>query len=165
MTSVQNTLLENLSDILIKRKEIFSHWKKLKTIDVVPPYLSLSLLKCGHYSKSMPMNSADLPSCVFCSFKIEISNYESLLSRAPEEVIWIKSLTENILDVIYQFAKKNQLPETMLADGKRHIGQFCDLQNEIQVNLSEYRFDFFLLNINFEFKCNRNSIGLLEMVH
>lgn len=145
MTNVQNTLLENLFDILLKREEIFSHWKKLKTIDVVPPYLSLSLLECDHYSKSMPMNSADLPSCVFCSFESELSNYESLLGRAPEErdnvieAIWIKSLTENILDVIYQFGKKNQLPETMLADGKRHIGQFCDLQNEIQVNLSEYR--------------------------
>lgn len=140
MIDLQNMLRQNLFEILAKRNEIFSDWNKLNSMDAVPTYSKISVLECRH-AEPVPMNSAALPSCLLCSFEQKLSDYESILSRVPEErdhVIedkWMKSWTESILDVIHQFAKKYQLPVAMLEDGKRHIQQFGYLHNEIQVNL------------------------------
>lgn len=143
MTNLQNTLQKNLLEIFTAREEIFSDWKKLSSMDAAPPYLNLSLLECCHFSEPMPLNSASLPPCTLCSFERKLSNYELLVSRPPQETEYVfeeikmKSSTETILNAIYEFAKKNQLPVTMLEDGRRHIGQFCDLKNEIGVNFLE----------------------------
>lgn len=142
MFDLENMLRQNLLKILTKRNEIFSDWNKLNSVDTVPTYSKLSLLECGHFTEPVPMNSCrHSPSCLLCSFEKKLSDYESILSREPEErdqVIedkWMKSWTESILDVIHQFAKKFQLPVTILEDGRRHIQQFGYLHNEIQVNL------------------------------
>lgn len=142
VTNLQTTLKKNLLEIITMRKEIFSDWTKLNSANAIPPYLNLSVLECRHFAESI--DSATLPSCNLCSFERKLSIYESLLNRPPQESdhtieeMKMKLWTESILDVIYQFAKKYQLPETMLGDGKQHIGQFCDLKNEILVSLSHH---------------------------
>lgn len=138
MTSLQSMLQESLLKIATQRKEIFSEWQKINSMVAnVPTYSNISLSDCGHFSDGA------LP-CGLCSFERELSIYGSLLSRAPQpsdyviEDVWVKSWTQSVVDVVCQFAKKNQLPLAIQEQGKRHIGQFCDLLNEIQVNLPEY---------------------------
>lgn len=176
MANLLYTLQQNLSEIVTKRKELFSDWTKINDEseqDETVPYLALTLLDCGHFTfptnRSIPKNvSADLPSsCSLCCFKSKLSNYESLFSRQSEDrvmnnVITMKSWTENGLVVIYEFAKKNNFTHTLLEDGQLHILQFRDLQNEIIVKKT-----FFALFYQLSSKIHLQrfiSVALLEMV-
>ncbi|KAG4078788.1 hypothetical protein HA402_015378 [Bradysia odoriphaga] len=139
IANVQDTLKKNLLAISTKREELFSNWQELSSMNSLPTYLNWSLLECGHLSEQAPNDGvANLPSCRLCSFGSRLTEYESLLRRPPQksdfviEEIWMKSWTESILNVIYRFAKKNEFPATILDEGKQHIGQFCDLQNEVR---------------------------------
>lgn len=141
-------LQENLLEIFTKREDVFADWNKLILTSTIPTYLNVSVLECCHFSEPMHYNSYVIPSCSLCSFETKLSNYELLLNRPPQESehvieeVSVKSWTEMILDVIYQFAQNNQLPVSMLENGKCHIGQFCDLKNEILVNLGRFSFLF-----------------------
>lgn len=130
---------QHLSKILTKRRELISDWTKINLLgqgDI--PYLSLTLLDCGHFA--IPDTRY---SCLLCRFKIKLLHYESLISGetvdcVTNDVTTMKSMTENALKVIYEFAKKNQFDPTLLEAGRLHILQFCDLQNEIFVRENKF---------------------------
>ncbi|XP_037037910.1 E3 ubiquitin-protein ligase SHPRH-like [Bradysia coprophila] len=139
ITNLQETLKKNLLAISTKREEIFSNWQDLGSMNSIPTYLNWSLLECGHLSQPAPNDGlVSSPSCRLCFFESSLTEYESLLSRPPQESdfvieeVWMKSWTESILNVICRFAQKSGFPATILDDGKQHIGQFCDLQNEVR---------------------------------
>lgn len=160
---------KNLSEILKKREEIFSDWSKLNSMDAVPSYLNLTLLDCRHFSVPMPTSSTVLPSCMFCNFENNLTNYESLLCHAPVESNYdaedrrIKSSMESILEVIHNFAMKYQVPANILKNGTRHITQFRYLEKEIQVNLSEFQYWYPVLRSQFHSSLKIGVSKLMNM--
>lgn len=134
---------KNLLKIRTKRDELFVNWQEVSSTDTIQSYLNLTLLQCNHFSDPVPDRGLvnQPPSCRLCSFQCELQEYQSLLNRSPRktdftlEEVWLKSWTETMLDVLHRFAQKNKFPASILTDAKRHIGQFCDLQNEIRVSV------------------------------
>lgn len=144
VTNLQTTLQRHLLEIFTTRAELFSDWMKIHESrhDAAPSYLKMNPLNCDHFviptNPAISTNATADSSCAVCCFDSKLSHYESLFSRKSEDRVMknvktMKSLTECTLNAIYEFAKKNQFCQTLLADGRLHILQFRDLQNEIHV--------------------------------